>query len=61
MNTSSKYQSYKIKVFKNLRNYIIFNGLFIIFNLVVIMLNENYSFPKISLQCGQFFVGVFQL
>ena len=46
MNTSSKYQSYKIKVFKNLRNYIIFNGLFIIFNLVVIMLNKNYSFPK---------------
>lgn len=46
MNINSKYKSCKVKVFKNIRNYIMFNGVFIMFNLVVIMVNKNYSFPK---------------
>ncbi len=43
---NNEYEQYKKKTIKNLKYYLVFNLIFVLFNLVVIKLNDSYSFPK---------------
>lgn len=40
------YKEYKDKAYRNLKYYLIFNFIFIIFNLIVIKSINSYTFPK---------------
>lgn len=46
MNKEDTFQVLKSKAIKNLKLYIIFNIIFIIFNLLIIHYRSDYSFPK---------------
>ena len=41
---NNEYEQYKKRAVKNLKYYLVFNLIFVVFNLVVIKLNDSYSF-----------------
>lgn len=43
---NNEYEQYKKRAIKNLKYYLVVNLIFVLFNLVVIKLNDSYSFPK---------------
>lgn len=46
MNEEDTFQTQRKKAIKNLKLYIIFNLVFIVFNLLLIHYRSDYSFPK---------------
>lgn len=43
---NNEYKQYKKRAVKNFKYYLVFNLIFVLFNLVIIKLNDAYSFPK---------------
>ncbi|WP_299078472.1 2TM domain-containing protein [uncultured Fretibacterium sp.] len=46
MDEQSNYEMRKRSAMKNLRNYLMFNTVFVLLNLIVIHMTPGYSFPK---------------
>lgn len=46
MKENNIYRKKRSSAMKNLKLYIVFNALFVIFNIVVIYLKDGYSFPR---------------